>query len=356
MKYYIYKTTNLINGKIYIGFHASENIEKDNYLGSGKILKWAVEKHGAQNFKREILFEFDTQDDALEKERELVNEEFVKRDDTYNICLGGAGGGLPGELNPFFGKTHTAETRKMLSEKHKGRKLSEEQKQKISNGLKNSEEFQTAMKSESRRSKLSESLQKSEVHKAAIHSPEHGRKISEAIKNSEKFYNTMRSDKYRNEQANRIKNSEAHKAAMRDPEHRRQISERMKGKPHHWQDKVNKNPEKIRKTADKHRGMKRTAETCKNISESLKGKKTGIESNSFKGYWVTPWGKFESLEMAATQLGNGFITIRDRCLAKNNNKVVSHSITSDPKLDKTMLGKTWAELGWGFEPVEKPNV
>ena len=48
-------------------------------------------KYGAANFKKEILFDFDTEKEMLDKERELVNEEFVKRRDTYNCVVGGQG-------------------------------------------------------------------------------------------------------------------------------------------------------------------------------------------------------------------------------------------------------------------------
>ena len=91
MPYYIYKVTNLINNKIYIGYHYSEDIEKDNYLGSGEFIMRSVRKHGSQNFNREILFEFENSDEAFLKERELVNEDFVKRRDTYNMKIGGSG-------------------------------------------------------------------------------------------------------------------------------------------------------------------------------------------------------------------------------------------------------------------------
>jgi group I intron endonuclease len=154
IKYFIYKTTNLINGKIYIGYHASSNINKDSYLGSGYLLKKAVEKYGKQNFKREILYVFDSQEDATKKEREIVNEEFIERDDVYNLCLGGFGGGLPGELNPFWGKTHSDETKEYLRDLFTGRKLSDDWKQNISDGLNKSEKFQIMIHSEERAKKI----------------------------------------------------------------------------------------------------------------------------------------------------------------------------------------------------------
>jgi hypothetical protein len=52
MKHYIYKTTNLINGKIYIGKRSHENPEKDRYLGSGRVLIQAIKKYGRENFKK----------------------------------------------------------------------------------------------------------------------------------------------------------------------------------------------------------------------------------------------------------------------------------------------------------------
>ena len=89
--YLVYKTTNLVNGKIYIGKHETDNLD-DGYLGSGNLLRRAIEKYGRENFKREILFECSTIEEMNAKEAELVNEEFLKRDDVYNIKLGGQGG------------------------------------------------------------------------------------------------------------------------------------------------------------------------------------------------------------------------------------------------------------------------
>ena len=84
----IYKITNLLNNKIYIGQHTTTNLN-DNYFGSGVAICRAFKLHGRQNFKKEILFFCKNKDQLNKKQREIVNEEFVARDDTYNIALGG---------------------------------------------------------------------------------------------------------------------------------------------------------------------------------------------------------------------------------------------------------------------------
>lgn len=90
--YYIYKTTNLVNAKVYIGVHYSENIDNDNYLGSGKALKLAVNKYGRDNFNRQILYEFNTFQQAFAKERQIVDDNFIQQESNYNIKRGGWGG------------------------------------------------------------------------------------------------------------------------------------------------------------------------------------------------------------------------------------------------------------------------
>ena len=63
---FIYKTTNLINGKIYIGKYKGN---RKNYLGSGVILKKAIKKYGIENFTREII-EDNIEDSQVLSERE----------------------------------------------------------------------------------------------------------------------------------------------------------------------------------------------------------------------------------------------------------------------------------------------
>ena len=88
---FVYKITNIVNNKIYIGKHSTDNI-KDGYMGSGLCLGRAIKKYGIDKFKREILYEFDTKKEAYLMEAKIVNKEFIKRKDTYNIKLGGEGG------------------------------------------------------------------------------------------------------------------------------------------------------------------------------------------------------------------------------------------------------------------------
>lgn len=92
MYYIVYKTTNKINNKIYIGIHTQIGVEFDGYLGSGLILRKAILKYGEENFHRETLFEYDNLQDSRDKERELVTEEFCIGIDNYNISVGGTGG------------------------------------------------------------------------------------------------------------------------------------------------------------------------------------------------------------------------------------------------------------------------
>jgi hypothetical protein len=89
--HFIYKTTNLLNGKYYIGMHSTSNL-KDGYLGSGKKLRYSIRKYGKENFKLEILEFLESRDELVKRERELVNEDILKDSMCMNLKIGGTGG------------------------------------------------------------------------------------------------------------------------------------------------------------------------------------------------------------------------------------------------------------------------
>ena len=91
MFYTVYKITNLINNKIYVGAHKTSNLE-DNYMGSGTYITNAINKHGIENFSKEILHLLDSEEEMYLKEKEIVDKEFLSRDDVYNLNEGGLGG------------------------------------------------------------------------------------------------------------------------------------------------------------------------------------------------------------------------------------------------------------------------
>lgn len=90
MFYTVYKVTNLINGKIYVGLHVTKKLD-DDYLGSGKQIQAAVKKYGRDNFKREYIKICKTPEEMYNLEAEIVNEDFVNDPTTYNMKTGGTG-------------------------------------------------------------------------------------------------------------------------------------------------------------------------------------------------------------------------------------------------------------------------
>jgi group I intron endonuclease len=90
MFHYVYCIENLINGKVYVGKHSTNDLD-DGYMGSGTLLNRAIKKHGIENFRKHVLETFQTSEEALEFEKQLVTEELVADNNTYNLTLGGAG-------------------------------------------------------------------------------------------------------------------------------------------------------------------------------------------------------------------------------------------------------------------------
>lgn len=180
--YCIYKITNLINGKTYIGQHKYKKLD-DSYMGSGKHLKSAKAKYGIENFKKEILvFGIVRKDfvDLLEKEYIKFYRSIGKAE--YNIADGGTGGSMPGinkgKVPWNKGIPMSNEQKMKLSKANKGRKLSEEQKRKMSEADKGRTPWNKGKKCKS----LSEETKRkiSESEKGRKFSEEQKRKISEA--------------------------------------------------------------------------------------------------------------------------------------------------------------------------------
>lgn len=91
MHYYLYEIRNNINGKIYVGVHKTKVLD-DGYMGSGLIITRTIEKYGVENFTKTILETFESQEEMFAREKEIVTEEFLSREDTYNLRRGGLGG------------------------------------------------------------------------------------------------------------------------------------------------------------------------------------------------------------------------------------------------------------------------
>lgn len=86
---YIYLTTNLINGKMYIGQKKSD-VFVESYIGSGKILKQAVSKYGAENFKVEVIRWCNSKEELDQCEiDEIAKRNAARSSDYYNIAIGG---------------------------------------------------------------------------------------------------------------------------------------------------------------------------------------------------------------------------------------------------------------------------
>ena len=208
----IYKTTNLINGKIYVGQDSKNN---PNYLGSGKYINKSINKYSKENFKKEILCECNSKEELNEKEIYWIKELNSKVPNGYNLTDGGEGVFNPcdetrnkmsklaskkiGDKNPFFNKHHSKESIEKMSKIKLGKPspmkgkigiYSEETLIKMRKPK--SEEFKKNIKIAMNKSEVKE-RQKIAIIKA-VNKPEIKEKHKRAV-NSEKFLEKQRKPK-----------------------------------------------------------------------------------------------------------------------------------------------------------------
>lgn len=101
----IYRITNHINGKTYIGQHRYTNLN-DSYMGSGKLLMLAIKKYGLCHFSKEILIsDITTREEADKEEIKMIALERKNGHSEYNIVDGGQG----------FRGHHTDESKRKIS-------------------------------------------------------------------------------------------------------------------------------------------------------------------------------------------------------------------------------------------------
>jgi len=111
--HFIYKTTNKLNNKFYVGMHSTDNLN-DGYIGSGDRIRRSIKKYGKENFNFEILNFFPDRKTLKENEKNIINEDFLKNELCMNICLGGGGG----YISPEGVKKGRQKTDEILKEKY----------------------------------------------------------------------------------------------------------------------------------------------------------------------------------------------------------------------------------------------
>lgn len=152
---YIYETTNLINGKKYIGKRESSVFLGTDYLGSGIRLRSAIHKYGKHNFSVKLIEKCYSRDELNQREYDIIKDkDAVNSSDYYNLIDGG--------LNGLSGFRHSEESKKLSSQSNKGQVRSDECKLHMSQNhadvTKENNPFYKKRHTEESKRKMSESL------------------------------------------------------------------------------------------------------------------------------------------------------------------------------------------------------
>ena len=232
----VYKTTNLINGKIYIGQTVRiQKFLKNNYYGSGIFLKRAIQKVGISNFTTEIIKYTENQKELDELEVYYIKQYQSYNPYGYNIANGGFGAGK-----------HSQDTKDKISKAHKGRKRAneivdkiatanrgkkrtQEAKNKISKanyGKKRTQAVIDKIKIVSKTAMLGKSHSEDTKDKMSKKRMEHYNNYENRLKDSIKAITF-----YQNNQNVRLKISESLKGKCKSISTKSKISETLKNKP-----------------------------------------------------------------------------------------------------------------------------
>lgn len=131
---YVYKTTNLIDGKIYIGRHKSSKFDKW-YYGSGHKILAAIEQLGRDNFSVDILCWCDSDSELNEMEKKYISQFNSRNPEVgYNIAEGGTKGDWLDDLDPEKAAAYRSYMSSLSRTGvcgNKGKHLSEEHRRRI---------------------------------------------------------------------------------------------------------------------------------------------------------------------------------------------------------------------------------
>jgi group I intron endonuclease len=288
----IYKITNLVNDKIYIG---QDKNNKPEYLGSGKLLHLAFKKYGIENFKKEIIEECESKEELDKKEKFWIKELHAQdRTIGYNIAAGGDGGDtLSNHPNKEeIGKRIGESNKKLWEDTEYKNKMSVTRKNKITN----------------------ETREKISINSSGENNGMSGKKHSDETK---KVQSEIRKDWHNNlSEEDKIiiskKISEANKGKPGKPwtdDMKKTMSEYMKSNPSF---KGKTHTDEVKQRISKANKKPKSEETKRKLSEANKGKKPG---NMVK---VEVEGiVYESLTDASAKTGINMSTLRNRIKSKN---------------------------------------
>lgn len=124
--YFLYITTNLVNGKYYKGLHATDDLF-DGYLGSGRAFQLALRKYGRQAFKRQIVLFCPDAKSLYHAESLYITKEDINSDMCYNLTVGGGGvtsdHAYHGEVSPETRELQSISRSAVARRKKKSHKL-----------------------------------------------------------------------------------------------------------------------------------------------------------------------------------------------------------------------------------------